>query len=157
MKSKKRLWAHVGVLIAAAATVAVSTARAIPVSTDNTDGRQLVGLFCTNPNAMPKPGACIQLAYGEQTAQGYTDSPKRVLTLRPGIYWLTVTDNSPVHNFSLESPDGVDQDITGIADTPGLVTVKVNLTHGTWVLFCEPHRGMGMYVDIEVGGVGQVG
>jgi hypothetical protein len=155
MKSKKWLWAFVGVLVAAA--VAASTARAIPAGADNTDGRQLAGQFCTNPNAMPAPGACIQLAYGDQTAQGYTDSPTRVLTLRPGIYWLTVTDTSPKHNFSLASPDGSDQDLTGVADTPGEVTVKVNLTHGTWVLFCDPHRAMGMYVDIEVGGVGQVG
>jgi hypothetical protein len=32
--------------------------------------------------------------------------------------------------------------------------VKVELTRGTWVRFCAPHRSMGMFVDIEVGGVG---
>ena len=121
------------------------------------EGRQLAGVYCTNPNAMPKPGACISLSFDGQTAQGYTDSPSRVLALRPGIYWLSVTDNSAAHNFSLESPDGIDQDLTGVADAPGTVTVKVDLTHGSWVLFCDPHRAMGMYVDIEVGGVGQVG
>ena len=148
MKSK---WvvALVGLLIAAAAVVAVSGASA--------DGRRLAGQFCTNPNAMPKPGACIALSSGGQTAQGYTDSPDRVLTLRPGTYWLSVNDNSTFHNYSLESPDGSVQDITGVAATPGWVTIKVDLTHGTWVLFCKPHRAMGMYVDIEVGGVGQVG
>jgi hypothetical protein len=120
-------------------------------------GRQLSGVYCTNPNAMPKPGACIQLSFADQVAQGYTDSPNRVLTLRPGIYWLTVDDNNAAHNYELESPDGSDQELTGVADTPGAVTYKVNLTPGTWVLFCDPHRAMGMYVDIQVGGVGQVG
>lgn len=136
-----------GLLIAAATAVGTASA----------DGRTLAGQFCSNANAMPAPGACIQLSDGGQTAQGYTDSSNRMLTLRPGVYWLTVNDNSSKHNFSLESPDGTDQDITGVADTPGSVTVKVNLTPGTWVLFCEPHRAMGMYIDLNVGGVGQVG
>jgi hypothetical protein len=122
-------------------------------------GRQLAGVFCTNVNALPAVGACIQLSYDGQTAQGYTDSPNRDLTLRPGTYWLTVTDNSSKHNFSLESPDGTDQDLTGVLDTPGSVTVKVNLRPGKWVLFCDAddHRQDGMYIDIAVGGVGQVG
>jgi hypothetical protein len=147
-----KLWALLAALVCAAAV----GAGAISV-TARADGRPLTGAFCTNANAMPKPGACISLSSDGQTAQGYTDSPNRVLTLRPGVYWLTVTDNSAVHNFSLESPDGGDADITGVADTPGSVTVMVNLTPGTWVLFCEPHRAMGMYVNIDVGGVGQVG
>jgi hypothetical protein len=120
-------------------------------------GRQLAAVYCSNPNAMPKPGACIQLSFADQAAQGYTDSPNRVLTLQPGVYWLTVDDNSTAHNYELESPNGSDQELTAVADAPGAVTYKVNLTHGTWVLFCDPHRAMGMYVDIEVGGVGQVG
>jgi len=122
------------------------------------EGRQLTGVFCTNPQALPKPGACIWLSYGDETAIGYTGAPDRVLTLRPGTYWLTVNDTSTAHNFSLRSPDGSEQAITGVADTPGWVTVKVLLKHGTYVLFCaaDDHEKMGMYVDIEVGGVGQV-
>ena len=144
--------------MAALASLAVAAAvTAVVVGAASADGRQLTGAFCTNAQAMPKPGACISLAFDGQTAQGYTGSQERVLTLRPGTYWLTVNDTSTAHNYSLEGPDGSDQDITGIADAPGLVTVKVNLTHGTWVLFCDPHRPMGMYVDLEVGGVGQVG
>jgi hypothetical protein len=139
-------------IVAALVTAAPAVAR-------SADGRQLVGQFCTHVGAMPKPGACISLSYDGQTAEGYTDSPDRVLTLRPGVYWLSVNDTSNVHNFSLESPDSAGQDITGVPDTPGWATVKVNLTPGTWVLFCDAdgHRAMGMYVDIEVGGVGQVG
>jgi uncharacterized cupredoxin-like copper-binding protein len=130
-----------------------------PAAAVSAEGRQLVGEFCTNPQALPKPGACISLSYGGETAMGYTDSPNRVLTLEPGTYWLTVNDNSTAHNFSLESPNGLNQDITGVADTPGWVTVKVHLTHGTYVLFCDAddHRADGMYVDIEVGGVGRSG
>lgn len=139
--------------------IALGALAAAVVSTARADGRHLAGQFCTNPNALPKPGACISLSDGAQTAQGYTGSTNRVLTLRPGVYWLTVNDTNAAHNFSLESPDGSDQDITGVVDTPGELTVRVNLTPGTWVLFCDAddHRADGMYVVIEVGGVGQVG
>ena len=44
---------------------------AAPVSAD---GRELVGHFCSNPNALPKHGACISLSFDGQTAQGYTNS-----------------------------------------------------------------------------------
>jgi hypothetical protein len=120
-----------------------------------TDGRQLTGAFCMNPNALPKPMACIQLSFDGRTVQGYTGSTERTISLQPGTYWLTVDDNSPSHNFSLENPDGVDQDVTGVADAPGSVTVKVHLTRGRWVLFCDPHRSFGMYVNLEVRGDGQ--
>ena len=139
-----------------AAAVMSATFTAGPAAADSGTGRQLVGQFCTNPSAMPAPGACIALSFDGQTAQGYTNSPSRVLVIRPGVYWLTVTDLSAVHNFSLASPDGTGQDVTGVTETPGQVTVKINFTHGTWLLFCEPHRAMGMYVEIDVGGAGQL-
>jgi hypothetical protein len=119
------------------------------------EGRQLTGAFCTNPNALPKPGACIELSFGDQTAQGYTGSTQRVISLRPGDYWLTVDDTSAAHNFVLESPEGADRQLTAVADAPGEVTVQVHLTHGLWTLYCDPHRMMGMFVTADVGGVGQ--
>jgi plastocyanin len=134
-----------------------ASAAAVVVRSASADGRGLSGAFCSNPGAMPKPGACIALSAGDQTAQGYTGSQDRTLTIRPGTYWLTVNDTSTAHNFSLEGPDGTDQALTTVADAPGEVTVKVHLTQGTWVLFCQPHRAMGMYVNVEVGGVGDVG
>lgn len=120
---------------------------------------RLVGEFCSNPAAQPKPGACISLSYQGQTAVGFTGSENRLLTLQPGTYWLTVNDTSAAHNFALESPDGSQQDITGVTDTPGWVTFKVTLTPGGWVLFCsaDDHRADGMFVDIQVAGGTQAG
>jgi plastocyanin len=139
-----------GTLVAVLVTVG-------PIATGSAEGRQLVGQFCSHVGALPKATACISLSYDGQTAEGYTNSPDRTIALRPGTYWITVNDTSAMHNFSLESPDGSDQDITGVPDTPGEVTFKVDLTHGTWVLYCDPHRLFGMYVLIDVGGEGQVG
>jgi hypothetical protein len=139
-----------GALVAVLVTVG-------PIATGSAEGRQLDGQFCRHVGALPMAGACISLSYDGQTAQGYTGSPDRTIALRPGTYWLTVNDNSAVHNFSLASPDGSAQDITGVTDTPGQVTIKVDLTPGTWSLYCRPHLAFGMFVSIEVGGVGQVG
>jgi plastocyanin len=132
-------------------------AGASPITVSANEGRHAVGQFCTNPQATPKPGACISLSFAGQTAYGYTNSPDRAIALRPGTYWFAVDDTSSAHNFALEDPNGSVQVITGVADKPGWVTVKVDLTHGTWRLLCVPHDEFGMYVDIEVGGVGQVG
>jgi hypothetical protein len=151
-----------GKRLAAAALLTPMLAALVPggiAAADTAVGRQLVGEFCTNSQAQPKPGACLSLTFDGQTAEGYTNSPNRTLVLRPGTYWLSVNDESTAHNFSLETPDGLDQDITGIAATPGWVTLKIQLKHGTYTLFCDAddHRADGMYVQIEVGGVGQVG
>ena len=129
-----------------------------PAASVAAEGRHLTGTFCTNPQALPKPGACMSLSFGDETVTGYTNAPDRVLMIRPGTYWLAVNDTSTAHNFSLRAPDGTEQAITGVVETPGWVTVKVHLAHGTYVLFCaaDDHEQDGMYVDIEVGGVGQV-
>jgi hypothetical protein len=137
-------------LVAVGLVVAVGA-----IAAGGTGGRQLDGGYCTNPQALPKAGACIALSFGDQTASGYTNSPDRVLSLRPGTYWLTVNDNSAAHNFSFQGPDGVAQTLTGVPDTPGLVTFKVHLTHGEYSLFCDPHRAFGMFVVLDVGGEGQ--
>ena len=103
----------------------------------------------------------------EGVAYGTTN--RADLTLRPGTHWIAVNDDSTIHNFVLRScPDATTpctdptapvQVLTTLADAPGQVTTKINLTHGTYRLFCEApnHERLGMYVDFEVDGVGQVG
>ena len=52
--------------------------------------------------ALPKPGVCIALSFGGTTAQGYTGSPIRVLALRPGTYWLSVSRQSTSDSTATE-------------------------------------------------------
>jgi hypothetical protein len=80
-----------------------------------------------------------------------------------------VNANFVGHNFELRScpsatspctdGNGAEQEITALGKAEGLVTVKVNLRYGTYRLFCDAagHEAGGMYVDFEVGGVGQLG
>ena len=113
-----------------------------------------------------------------------TEDGHPVTSIRPGTYWLAVTDNCKNHNFELRScpgsdspcdpnSDGVEQEITPMNDpntangATGTVMVKIHLVHGTYRLFCDApvtgHPGQthetffNMYTDFAVGGVGQVG
>jgi hypothetical protein len=130
-----------------AALAAAVMATAAMAEEPSTDGRNLTASFCGS--------RCISLSFEGQTT---SSSSRTDFTLRPGVYWLTVNDNSTFHDYSLTQPDGVDQAITTTAQT-GVVTVKINLKHGSYRLFCDTdsHEQQGMYVDFEVGGVGQVG
>src|SRR5262245_11241121 len=129
-----------------AALVTGSIIAACVSASASADGRALDGAFCGN--------RCISLAFDGETT---TSTTRTDFTLRPGVYWFTVDDPSTVHNFTLREPDGTNQEITTTTGVPGLVTVKDLEKHGSYRLFCSfgTHEAQGMYVDFEVGGVGQ--
>ena len=155
-------------LLAALAVVGTIAGYAAPTAW--AQGRTLVGEFGFGND----PSNCRDTAH---FSIKLTEDGQPVSSLRPGTYWLTVTDNCTNHNFELRtcpgsmSPcdrnsGGIEQPITGEpAETPGTVTVKVHLVHGTYRLFCDALTSAGvshevafnMYTDFEVGGVGQVG
>lgn len=147
------------ILIAAAVVVVTG---AYSGQAASADGRQLDGTFCSHavPGSPYPAGLCIQLAFGGQTVQGYYGSTGH-MDLRPGDYWLTVTDTSNAHNFTLTGQGGLDMDITPVANgsTPSITeTVKLHLEHGSYTLLCDNdgHSSAGMQITIDVGGVGQV-
>jgi hypothetical protein len=109
------------------------------------------------------PGYCVPSGTG-------------LLTLRPGTYWISVLDDQAKHNFALRScpwstspctdtnpATTTETAITGIPEVDSQpVTIKVHLQPGWYRLFCQAdapvdHENAGMYIDIEVGGVGQFG
>jgi len=127
------------VLVAVAAATAVYAATGSPATKD---GRQLDGTF--------GPGT-FQITL--------TEDGQPVTSLRPGVYWLTVHDNSSRHNFHLIGPN-VDDVLTTVSGNTasnggGDVTVKLVLVHGSYRLQCDPHASIGMVAGFDVGGVGQ--
>jgi hypothetical protein len=66
---------------------------------------------------------------------------KKVKTLKPGAYTITVADKSSIHNFELEQESGgkFKKDITDVSET-GTKTVKVTLKKGKYKYYCEPHE-----------------
>lgn len=171
-----------GAALVLAAVAAAGAVAAYVVATASADGRALDASFCstvTPPSTFP---LCMQVASPDGTAQGFMGGSDAtdVLTLRPGTYWLTVTDNSNGHNFELRSCPGAavlcDENSGGDVDlltpvvnpaaTPTITdTEKILLKQGTYRIFCNAqrnltsptHEQMGMFVDLVVGGVGQVG
>ena len=176
--------ARLGALVAALAVIAALAAYS--VGTASAEGRTLVGQFGFDTAAAS--GTSYYQKCGPPMNPGFsislTEDGSPVTTLRPGTYWLTVTDNCKNHNFELRScpgsstpcdpnSGGVEQQITPMNDpsTPsgatGTVTVKLHLVQGTYRLFCDApvasvpggtHETVfNMYVDFSVGGVGQDG
>ena len=136
----------VRIFAALAATMAAALITAAPGLTSAKDGRGLVASF--TGLCGPASGQPITLTEDGQT----------VVSLRPGQYWITMTDTCPTHNFTLaDDPAATDGDeLTGpVADTPGTVTLKVQLKQGTYKLFCSNPSHPKMHVIFEVGGVGQ--
>jgi hypothetical protein len=180
MKNRKSL--RRGVAVVFAALVAVGAIVGYTAATGSADGRTLDASFC----AAPAPMLCFTVNgtnYGPSHTAGQAD-----LTLQPGTYWITVTDNSNFHNFALRScPDNDStalcdpaastdvpvQPLSPLNNNPANVTSDMNcsaadgtltctykllLKHGTYRLICQApsHEARGMFVDIAVGGVGQV-
>jgi plastocyanin len=74
------------------------------------------------------PGLTISL----KTAAG-----KKVTTLTPGTYAITVNDRSRVHDFRLRGP-GMNKTLSGVAAV-GTKTVNVRLRAGKYTFVCQPH------------------
>lgn len=177
-----RPWTRLAALLAALA--AVGLVAAYVVGGASAQGRTLVGQFGFDTAAAS--GTAYYHQCGPPMNAGFTisltENGQPVTALRPGTYWLTVTDNCKNHNFELRSCPGADtpcdpasggteDQITPLNDTSsadgatGTVTVKLHLVHGTYRLFCDApvatggtHETVfGMYADFAVGGVGQVG
>jgi hypothetical protein len=121
------------VLVVAACVAAVLAAPGTPTSAE---GRELQGTV--------GPGFTISLS-------GPDGQP--ATELRPGTYWLTISDLSEHHNFHLLGP-GVNAGTT--VPFEGTVTIKIHLSHGEYTFQCDPHA-RSMRGTFGVSGVGQAG
>jgi plastocyanin len=84
------------------------------------------------------PGFSISLSKGG----------KKVSSLKPGSYRITVTDKATVHDFHLFGP-GVNKVITSVP-FKGTKTVTVTLEEGTYTFQCDPHAASGMKGSFKV-------
>jgi plastocyanin len=73
---------------------------------------------------------------------------KKVSSLKPGAYTITVTDKANIHNFHLLGP-GVNKQITSVP-FQGTKSLTVTLTKGTYTYQCDPHASGGMKGTFKV-------
>jgi plastocyanin len=96
----------------------------------------MVGAF-----ALSAPSQAAPVKLTGTVGPGFTITLKRltkkVTTVKPGLYSITVADKSNIHNFHLIGP-GVNKEITGIGFV-GTKTVTVRLRKGTYRYICDPH------------------
>jgi plastocyanin len=76
------------------------------------------------------------------TGPGFTitlkKAGKKVTTLKPGKYTITVSDKSSSHDFVLKG-QGLTKRITTVAFT-GTKTATVTLKRGKYTYYCTPHK-----------------
>ena len=77
-----------------------------------------------------------------------TSGGKKVSTLKPGSYKVTVNDKASIHDFHLFGP-GVNKVITTVPFT-GTKSVTVTLKKGTYTDQCDPHAASGMKATFKV-------
>jgi plastocyanin len=89
------------------------------------------GATVTNLKGTVGPGYSISL----------TKAGKKVKTLKPGMYKITVTDKSSMHNFTLEkeTKPNIEKHISGTG-FKGTKTITVKLVKGHWKYYCSVHE-----------------
>ncbi|HEY8193072.1 MAG TPA: plastocyanin/azurin family copper-binding protein [Gaiellaceae bacterium] len=111
----------------------------------------VAALALAAPLAAPASTTATRLA--GVTGPGMTISVKKagkkVTTLKPGKYTITVADKSSAHDFVLTGPGIRNKMITGLA-FKGSKTVTVTLKKGKYEYYCTPHRSLGMKGFITV-------
>ena len=87
------------------------------------------------------------------TGPGFTitlkKAGKKVTTLKPGKYTISVSDKSSSHDFVLTGPGIRNKKITTVPFM-GTKTVTVTLKKGTYTYYCTPHRSIGMKGTFKV-------
>ena len=66
-----------------------------------------------------------------------TPAGRKVSTLKPGTYAITVRDKATIHDFRLRGP-GVNKVFSSVAAV-GTKTTNVRLKPGTYRFLCQPH------------------
>ena len=100
----------------------------------------LVAGLVTLATAAQSPAATptkLVATVGPGTNITLTKAGKKVTTLKPGRYSITVRDRSQFHNFHLKGPGRVNK-MTGVGAVRTVVWT-VTLVRGKYTFVCDPH------------------
>ncbi|HET6642857.1 MAG TPA: plastocyanin/azurin family copper-binding protein [Gaiellaceae bacterium] len=117
--------------------------------------RRFLPLLVVLALAAPPTGFAVLSAtkLSGTTGPGFTitlkKAGKKVTTLKPGKYTITVSDKSTAHDFVLTGPGIRNKKITTVSFM-GTKTVTVTLKKGTYTYYCTPHRSIGMKGTFKV-------
>ena len=60
-------------------------------------------------------------------------------TLKAGTYTITIQDDSTIHNYELDGPNGKSWSFTSVGFM-GTKTITLKLAKGKYKAYCEPHE-----------------
>ena len=78
-----------------------------------------------------------------------TSKGRAVKTLKAGTYTVVIQDDSTIHNYELDGPNGKSWTFTSVGFT-GTKTITLKLAKGTYKAFCSPHESI-MFQHFTVG------
>jgi plastocyanin len=67
-----------------------------------------------------------------------TNKGKAVKTLKAGTYTFVIQDDSTIHTYELDGPNGKSSTFTSVG-FKGTKTITVKLAKGKYTAVCEPH------------------
>ena len=70
-----------------------------------------------------------------------TSGSKAVKTLKAGTYTIVIHDDSSIHNYELDGPNGKSWTFTSVP-FKGTKTVTLNLAPGAYKAYCAPHESI---------------
>jgi plastocyanin len=68
-----------------------------------------------------------------------TSKGKSVKTLKAGTYTFVIQDDSTIHNYELDGPNGKSWDFTSVG-FKGTKTMTLKLAKGKYKAYCSPHE-----------------
>jgi len=70
-----------------------------------------------------------------------TSNGKVVKTLKAGTYSVTIQDDSTIHNYELDGPNGKSWTFTSVG-FKGTKTLTLKLAKGKYKAYCSPHESL---------------
>jgi len=103
----------------------------------------LTAAIATAAFGRPAMTAKLQGTVGPGFTISLKNHGKKVKTLKPGRYAITVADKASIHSFVLEQESGgkFEKTLSPVSFT-GTKTVTVTLKKGKWKYYCKPHEAI---------------
>jgi plastocyanin len=120
---RKKMRPHVAVAIAAAATLTMLALAASAMASSQAKHPKLIGVVGKNDAFK------ITLTSNGRVAK----------TLKAGTYTLVIQDDSTIHNYELDGPNGKSWTFTSVG-FKGTKTFTLKLAKGKYKAYCAPHE-----------------
>ena len=119
----------------------LSRARAAGLTVGVVAGAALVLGFSALASGASHPQLIGVVGKNDAYKISLTSNGKLVKTLKAGTYTLVIHDDSKLHNYELDGPNGKSWTFTSVP-FKGTKTMTLKLAAGKYKAYCEPHESV---------------